>query len=47
MSYALYYPPEAAGLVFVDSDPACTCNVTEVEPAQFELAGVNSARVAS
>jgi len=41
MSYTLYYPAEVAGLVFIDSDPPCTCNVTVVEPAQFELAGVN------
>ena len=41
MSYTLHYPAETAGLVFIDSDPPCNCNVTEVEPAQFELAGVN------
>ena len=41
MSYTLYYPAESAGLVFVDSDPPCTCNVTEIEPAQFELGGVS------
>jgi hypothetical protein len=40
MSYALSYPAETAGLVFVDSVAACVCNGDEVEPAQFELAGV-------
>jgi len=41
MSYALHYPAETAGLVFVDSDPPCNCNGDEVEPAQYELAGVD------
>jgi alpha/beta hydrolase family protein len=41
MSYALYYPSETAGLVFVDSVAPCTCVVPEVEPGQFELASVS------
>jgi hypothetical protein len=41
MSYALHYPGETAGLVFVDSVAACTCVVPEVEPGQFELASVS------
>lgn len=40
MSYALYYPAETAGLVFVDSENACTCAFPDIEPAQFELASV-------
>ena len=41
MSYALYYPSETAGLVFVDSVPPCTCVEEVGEPGQFELASVN------
>jgi hypothetical protein len=41
MSYTLYYPSETAGLVFVDSVGPCTCAVSDVEPAQFELASVS------
>ena len=41
MSYALYYPSETAGLVFVDSVGPCTCVVSVVEPGQFELASVS------
>ena len=41
MSYALYYPSETAGLVFVGSVGHCTCVVSEVEPGQFELASVS------
>lgn len=41
MSYALYYPSETAGLVFVGSVAPCTCASSEVEPGRFELASVN------
>ena len=33
MSYALYYPAETAGLVFVDSENACTCAFPDIEPS--------------
>ena len=40
MSYALYYPAETAGLVFVDSENACTCAFPDIEPSEFDLASV-------
>ena len=41
MSFALHYPSETAGLVFVDSVPPCTCVEEVGEPGRFELASVS------
>ena len=40
MSYAMHYPGDTAGLVFVDSENACTCAFRDIEPAEFDLASV-------
>ena len=40
MSYAMHYPGDTAGLLFVDSENACTCTFRDIEPAEFDLANV-------
>ena len=40
MSYVMHHPGDTAGLVFVDSENACTCTFRDIEPAEFDLANV-------